>query len=77
MSELTEPATIHNGLALYRRGLGYPLLALAYPHASGGGPRRRLSAPGKPSPPGGPDYGVPGSSPRLAVAECLDPVTGG
>ncbi len=26
MSELTGPAEIHNGLALYQRGQGYPLL---------------------------------------------------
>jgi len=38
MSEPTEPAEIHNGLALYQRGQGHPLLALPYPHASGGGP---------------------------------------
>ena len=38
MSEPTEPAEIHNGLAVYQRGQGHPLLALPYPHASGGGP---------------------------------------
>ena len=38
MSEPTEPAEIHHGLALYQRGQGHPLLALPYPHASGGGP---------------------------------------
>ena len=38
MSEPTEPAGIHHGLALYQRGQGHPLLALPYPHASGGGP---------------------------------------
>ena len=38
MSEPTEPAEIHHGLALYQRGQGRPLLALPYPHASGGGP---------------------------------------
>ena len=31
MSELTGPAEIHNGLALYQRGQGYPLLANAIP----------------------------------------------
>ena len=38
MSEPTEPAEIRNGLALYQRGEGQLLLALPYPHASGGGP---------------------------------------
>ena len=38
MSEPTEPAEIHHGLAVYQRGQGHPLLALPYPHASGGGP---------------------------------------
>ena len=38
MSEPTEPAEIRNGLAVYQRGQGRPLLALPYPHASGGGP---------------------------------------
>ena len=38
MNEPTEPAEIHNGLAVYQRGQGYPLLALPYPYASGGGP---------------------------------------
>ena len=38
MSEPTEPAEIHHGLAVYQRGQGQPLLALPYPHASGGGP---------------------------------------
>ena len=33
MSEPTEPAEIHNGLAVYQRGQGQPLLALPYPHA--------------------------------------------
>ena len=38
MSEPTEPAEIRHGLAVYQRGQGCPLLALPYPHASGGGP---------------------------------------
>jgi pimeloyl-ACP methyl ester carboxylesterase len=32
------PVEIRNGLAVYQRGTGPPLLALPYPHASGGGP---------------------------------------
>ena len=36
MSEPTEPAEIHHGLAVYQQGQGHPLLALPYPHASGG-----------------------------------------
>lgn len=35
---MTGPVAIHDGLALYRRGTGPPVLLLPYPHASGGGP---------------------------------------
>jgi hypothetical protein len=38
MSELTGPAEIHNGLALYQRGQGYPLLANAIPAPRAGSP---------------------------------------
>ena len=76
MSELTGPAEIHNGLALYQRGQGYPLLANAIPARLG----RALETAAfcaRQAPPGGPDDGVPGNSPSLVVAECLGPVTGG
>lgn len=33
-----EPVELNQGLAIYQRGNGVPLLALPYPHASGGGP---------------------------------------
>lgn len=36
MSASTEPVGIHNGLVVYQRSQGHPLLALPYPHASGG-----------------------------------------
>jgi hypothetical protein len=39
MSELTGPAEIHNGLALYQRGQGYPLLANAIPARLGRDPQ--------------------------------------
>ncbi len=38
MNQATEPAEVHAGLAVYRRGDGPPLLLFPYPHASGGGP---------------------------------------
>jgi pimeloyl-ACP methyl ester carboxylesterase len=38
MSEATEPAQVHDGLAVYQRGNGTPVLVIPYPHASGGGP---------------------------------------
>ena len=38
VNQATEPAQVHNGLAIYRRGDGPPLLMFPYPHASGGGP---------------------------------------
>jgi proline iminopeptidase len=38
VNEGTEPVEVRNGLAFYQRGEGDPVLALPYPHASGGGP---------------------------------------
>jgi pimeloyl-ACP methyl ester carboxylesterase len=38
VNQATEPAEVHDGLAIYRRGDGPPLLMFPYPHASGGGP---------------------------------------
>jgi proline iminopeptidase len=38
VSEATQPAEIHNGLAVYQRGEGASVLVFPYPHASGGGP---------------------------------------
>ena len=38
MNQVAQPAEVHNGLAIYRRGDGPPLLMFPYPHASGGGP---------------------------------------
>lgn len=34
----TEPVLVHDGLAVYQRGDGSPVLLMPYPHASGGGP---------------------------------------
>ena len=42
MNQAMEPAEVHNGLAIYRRGDGPPLLMFPYPHASGGGPIRQV-----------------------------------
>ena len=35
---MTPPVELHEGLAVYRRGDGAPVLVLPYPHTSGGGP---------------------------------------
>lgn len=35
---MTDPIAIDDGLAVYRRGAGSPVLLLPYPHASGDGP---------------------------------------
>jgi hypothetical protein len=77
MSEITEPGQDPQRPRYAPPRPGPPTAGIAIPARLGREPETAAFRARQTQAEGGPDDGVPGTSPSLAVAECLHPVTEG